>query len=261
TLRARAEKGAAQKKWSVAIHQINEAQKRVRTARREALYQGGKKPSSEAYRRERAALRAWMVSQEKLARDGKKDRKLIARELKVRQTELNRKHGVQSSTQPNSAAVARLDLLAASLEDNLADYYFRKGNANEAAAHRRAALVTRLQVHQAQGKAELAKQAADKLLTATPNDPESYVAAGSYYQEKGQLKRAAQIWQQGISAVESGLAPVRPTGAARDRTRTKNQYLGHFYRQQAYCYSKLGRANDAKAAMRKAATFDAAPRG
>jgi len=260
-LRAKASQGAAKNNWKLAIHYLNEAQKEVRTARRAALYQGTRSPVSPAYREERGKLRDWLVAQEKLARAGKKSRAQVAKELKARQDELNRKHGVPTAGKSNSGAAARYDLLSASLDDSLAVYYGKKGNAAEAAGHRRSALVTRLGVYRVQGKADLAAQTADKLLATAPNDPEAYSVAGAYFQEKGQIQRASQIWQKGIRALESGAAKVRPTGVARDRTRTRNQYLGHFYRQQAFCYSKLGRATEATAAMRKAATFDGKPRG
>lgn len=259
TLRARADRAAAAGKLEDAITWVNEAQKRVRAARRAALTPKPGKRSPE-HEQERQKLREWLLSQEKLVRSGKKSQHQVARELKTRQEALARKYGREAGGPAPGMAIARFDLLSATLEDALHGYYRQKGNAREAAAHRRAALVARLQAYQAQNKQEEAAAVAAKLLTAVPEDPESYSAAGTYYQERGQYQRALDTWSRGIRALESGTATPRPT-STRGRANARNQYLTHFYRQQAYCYSRLGRAADARAAIEKAAKLEGSRRG
>ena len=257
TLRTRAANQASAGKWDLAIHTIATARERVQRERRLALWRAGPAPSDPQRHQAMKNLQAWYIGQMKHATT-KTERQRVIQEFNSRQQALLRKYP-QKTTPPTvpAATTAKLDLLLASLDDTAAQYNTRRGKPRPAASQRQNALVGRLRALVAQGQIAPAKLVAEKLLKESPRDPDAVAEVATFYQERKQFPRAAQVWEGGIHTLEAGQADLRRVGPRQDRNQVGKRYLGQFYRQVAFCYSKLGRGADAKAAMDKAVRTEA----
>lgn len=259
TLRARAANQAHAGKWELAVHTLSQARERVLEARREALRKAGPAAPSPELHQKMKALQLWQVEQMKQVAAGKKNRQSVIREFESRQQALLKKYPRKSTGAANPAAsTAKLDLLLASLNDTAAEYNSHRGKPRAAASQRQRALIGRLKALKAQGQLAQADQVAEKLLKEAPRDPDAVSEVGQYFQERKQFARAAKVWEGGIRPLESGQADLGGLGMRQDRNQVRKRYLTQFYRQVAFCYSQLGRASDAKAAMAKAAQAEAA---
>ena len=158
------------------------------------------------------------------------------------------------------AARARSTLLLASLPDLASPYQTQRGDSAQAASSRIRALRTRLQAYQMSGQTTRAMGAADKLLQLSSPDPIPYETVGRFFMEQNRYARAADAWQRGIRLLESGKAklPLSSAGAQRDARR--NRLLTQFYRELAFCHTRLGKAAESQAAIRRALEVEKAVR-
>lgn len=258
TLRTRAANLAKVGKWDLAIHTLSIAREKVQFARRTALRAGVPARSNPQRHKAMTELQTWYVGQMKLVASGKTDRQRVIREFKRRQEALLRKYPQQPGTvkSPN-ATTAKFDLLLATLNDTASSYNAQRGKPGAAASQRQNALIGRLHALKAQGQLAAAGGVAEKLLKEAPRDPEAVAEVAQFYQERRQFPRAIQVWESGVRTLESGQADLRAGGPRRDRSQVRQQYLGRFYRQVAFCYAQLGRGAEAKSAMAKATAAEA----
>lgn len=264
--KAQAARYAAAGKLDLALDQVARARERVREAMATTGTARPKKVPNPAYVREVEELRKWYAEEGKKASGGPRDPKLLAR-YRTRMTAIRKKYGVSGASRLDSKAqtqrrqtVAKLMLTMADLDELSATYHARRKNTDLSEIFRIQAWTARLEAHRTLGNATAATQDAEKLLRLKSPDPGVYNRVGRYFQGAGEYSRAAAVWQRGIGLLETGKARLRTATGSAMSPEYRNRMLVEFYREQAFCYSKLGKAAESRKLMRKAAGLEAAGR-
>lgn len=266
TRKQRAAKLAAAGKYALALEEVSKARERVRDAISTSGAAHPRPKYSAAYVQDMQKLRKWYAERLKKSPKGRGDAALT-REYSTRMAALRKKHGPAQSPQASAALlkdqrrrIAQLMLMMGDLEELSATYHTRKKDTDQAQIYKIQAWTTRLDAQRIIGNAAGATKAADTLLRLNPPDPGVYNRIGRYYQGAGQYPKAANVWSRGIRLLESGNARLRtPTGSAMS-AQNRNQLLGEFYRELAFCYAKTGRNSESAALIRKAAAAEASAR-
>jgi tetratricopeptide (TPR) repeat protein len=234
----------------------------LQAERRQSGFTGPYAPGS-PYQKALVALNREMLQRARTLRkrDPKASLAPLQKEMAARRDALSRKYvkgsGARFAPDPAAAtAHAHRALLGALLDEDTARYDQQRGDSRSAAAFRAHAWITRLRVYQSLQRADAASAAARKLAALGSTDPETYHVLGQFHQTKGDFTRAAGIWRQVISLIESGKAQGSPASSHSAGNTPRNR-LPEFYRELGFCYSRLGKSAEARHAMERAAQIEA----
>ncbi len=263
--KARATRYAAAGKLDLALEQVARARERVRDAMTTAGTVRPKTVRNPAYVREVEALRKWYAEEgKKPGARGPGDPQRLA-QYQARMAAIRKKYGVNGAKRVDTKAqdqrrqsVAKLMLTMADLDELSAAYYARKKSTDLSGIFRIQAWTARLEAHRTLGNASAAQRDAETLLKLNPPDPGVYNRVGRYFQGSGQFSRAAAVWQRGIGLLETGKARLRTATGSALSPEYRNRMLVEFYREQAFCYTRLGKAAESRKLMQKAAALESA---
>lgn len=254
---------AAGKKWDQALAEIHEAKRILQAGARQERRADQQQPKNPGYDREMSSLRKWLREQQSLARQKKADMNRTLETFQEKRAVIGKKYGVKPEQALDrfrrmQAEQAKYVLMGADLDDLAADYAERKGDRETGQESREDATLARLHAYKALGKVEDATTQAEKLLAANSANPIVYDAAGQYLQTAKQWAKAAGAWQQVIQLTESGKVKARKLGMGSPSLVQPGRQLATYYRQLAFCDSRLGKAAESKSAMEKARSLEAA---
>jgi tetratricopeptide (TPR) repeat protein len=256
-LRKRATVLAAHQRWPAAIATLVRAEEAIRgSEHRSAAKPGAGNP---AYQRDLQKLQAWATSRSREVKKGNGSFEELSRDVRARKAELDRRYKIHPAVPATAAPDEHGQLLLASLEDTIAGYSAKRGDAASAVLHRREAASLRIRLYQAVKKPELAAQVAEKLTKANPEDAASFETSAQCFQEQGAFERAVTDWQAAIRLLERGKVP-RPANPNADPLQARARRLSVDYRQLAFCFTRSGKSREAADAMEAARKADAQAR-
>jgi hypothetical protein len=253
-LKKTAAQAAAVRKWDAAYPPLREARSLLRRDRRRAQSAIPRPKVDSRYRKEIAAVDKRLGEKFKAGPQTQQARQAIQEEFKAAQAALAKKYRINdpaavSRLQKRQSLVhARYDLAEAGLDELEGGYLERAGKKDVGRELREAAEARRLRAYDTLGKSAEADKAAARLLAMEPRNPGTFSAVAEHHQARGRFGAAAGVWQKLIRLAESGLLQVEQS--------QKPALLAVAHRQLAFCYSKIGKLAEARAATQKAQALE-----